>query len=388
MSILPVICFAISLILLLLFVHPFISYPLSLVVLRRFFGRQETTFTVQQLSYSVVFCAYNEEGVLPQKLDNLLAMQRKYGKDRLQILGYSDASTDRTNEILSRGLSEADGNLFLAGTVRRGKSGGMNQLLERATNEIVIFTDANVLIDETILDALDQCFSNPEVGVSCGNLIYVNDATATADVGTKYWRLEETIKQLETDTGSAMGADGSLFAIRRALYSPVPEDIIDDFCTSMRILCAGQRVVRMAKAVAYERSTDKVSDENKRKVRIACRAMNCHRFLSPQLRRLSLFNKYKYYSHKWLRWHAGFWMFGAVVFGFLGLLSIHFLTACLFAGLLIAGAIVARLGYAFDVPVVSKIWVILSSLFYTALGTLHSRMGKRYQTWTPPGSAR
>ncbi len=388
MAIFATACFACSLFFLLLFLHPFVSYPLSLALLRKLTSPKAEKFASKPLSYSVVFCAYNEEGVLPQKLNNLLAMQQKYGKERLSILAYSDCSSDRTNEILSEGLQEANGNLFIAGAARGGKSAGINQLLARATNEIVIFTDANVLLDEQLLDAFDATFSDPKVGVGCGNLIYVNDETATADVGTRYWRLEEHIKQLESDTGSAMGADGSLFAIRRELFSPVPEDIIDDFCTSMRILCAGYRIVRVGNAIAYERSTDKVTDENKRKVRIACRAMNCHRFLALPLRSLSLLDKYKYYSHKWLRWHAGVWLIAAVAFVFIGLLAIHLKYAALFIALLALSVVFARLSYAWNVSLASKTWVVLSSLFYTTLGVYHSWMGKRYQTWTPPSSAR
>ncbi len=113
----------------------------------------------------------------------------------------------------------------------------MNQLVAAAIHPIVVFTDANVLLDSRTLGAFEAAFSDPDVGVACGHLVYVNEENATAAVGTKYWQMEESIKQLETETGSAMGADGSLFAIRRELFATVPDDIIDDFYTSMRILC-------------------------------------------------------------------------------------------------------------------------------------------------------
>ena len=368
--------------------HPYVTYPLSLGLLRLFCKKPFGGDAPVRSTYGVVFCAYNESAILGQKLDNLLKLQKVHGRERLQILAYSDGSTDGTSELLRERLREEDGNIAITSKERRGKSAGMNELLSRSSNEIVVFTDANVILDDGVLDAFDATFSDPQIGVACGHLIYINESTATAKVGTIYWRLEETIKQLESDTGSAMGADGSLFAIRRELYDPVPVDIIDDFCTSMRILCRGYRVVRVEKAVCYERSTDKIKDENNRKVRIACRAMNCHRLLAPNRKRLGLLDRYKYISHKWVRWHTGFWHLGAWLFAALACLCYGWLPALIFVASTCVGLLLAWSGHAMNVPIVSKVWVVLMGVYYTALGTVQSRLGMRYQTWTPPKSAR
>src|SRR3546814_19638947 len=92
------------------------------------------------------------------------------------------------------------------------------------------------------------------------------------------------IKALESRSGSTMGADGSIFAVRRRLYSPVPPDIIDDMFVSLSILCDGYHVVRDSAVVAYESATTHSGDEFRRKVRIACQAFTCHRLLRPRLR--------------------------------------------------------------------------------------------------------
>ncbi len=148
------------------------------------------------------------------------------------------------------------------------------------------------------------------------------------------------------------------------------------------------RVVRVEGALAYERSTDKIVDENRRKVRIACRAMNCHRQLSKARRKLSWFNRYKYYSHKWIRWHTGFWILGAwigLLIASIGLGPGAAIAFCLFSLAMLSAS---WLCFALHVPKLSKAWVALASIYFTSLGTIHSRMGKRYQTWTPVGSAR
>src|SRR3546814_2154807 len=103
----------------------------------------------------------------------------------------------------------------------------MNTLVQAAEGDIVVFTDANVMVDPAALAALRRSFADPTVGCVCGQLVYTNpEEGATAAVGSFYWRLEERIKALESRSGSTMGADGSIFAVRRGLYRAVPPDII------------------------------------------------------------------------------------------------------------------------------------------------------------------
>ena len=149
----------------------------------------------------------------------------------------------------------------------------------------MVFTDANVMFAPDALPRLLRPFADPEVGCVCGHLVYTApDGSPTAATGSLYWRLEERIKQLESRTGSVMGADGSIFAIRRALHRPPPRDIIDDMYVSLPMLCDGHRVVRAEDALAYEEIGLRPAEEFRRKVRIACQAFNVHRLLRPRLR--------------------------------------------------------------------------------------------------------
>ena len=135
------------------------------------------------------------------------------------------------------------------------------------TARLRFFTDANVQLDEDGFAHLARYFSDPDIGCVCGHLIYVNsEESSTASVSSAYWRLEELIKKLESDTGDVMGADGSIFAIRRSFHRKVPNDIIDDFFTSFSILCDGKRVIRAPELMAYERSDASSTVEFRRKV--------------------------------------------------------------------------------------------------------------------------
>ena len=232
-----------------------------------------------------------------------------------------------------------------------------------------------------------QRFDDPKVGCVCGHLVYTraNDS-ATAVTGSLYWRLEEAIKELESRSGSTMGADGSIFAIRRALHRPPPPDIIDDMYVSLSILCGGHRIVRANDALAYEEATTHAGDEFRRKVRIACQAFNVHRLLRTELAKLPLLDRYKYVSHKLLRWFVAYLFVAAALCFAAGLAALDAWALLSLCGLSIAALLVsARLRPAGPL---GKIVDIGAAFLATGLGVAQSMRGERFQIWTPPASAR
>jgi len=370
--------------------HPFITYPLSLWFLKKLklVSTSQVCPPASALpdlvrpSVSICFCAYNEEKVIAEKIANLELMTKAYGGPS-QILLYTDACADRTVEIARKVAVTAR---IFEGKERAGKSTGMNRLLSEATGDIVIFTDANVMLAEGTIDAFAAAFSVPEIGCACGKLIYTNSGDSeVATVGSLYWKFEEFLKSLESSTGSTMGADGSLFAIRRSLFRTVAPDIIDDMFTSLSILSDGWRVVTIPDAIAYEKSATSSSDEFRRKVRIACRCFNCHRQLRSRLRKMSLLNVYKYVSHKFIRWLIVYFLAaGFVLVGIAAVLN-SLLLAYLLA--LFAGVLLLFVGGVLFKPV-RKLSEILVAFVAVGLGVFHSVRGLRYQTWKPPQSAR
>lgn len=132
--------------------------------------------------------------------------------------------------------------------------------------DILFFTDANVILDDNALTAMRLEFVDPTVGCVTGHLDYVNpDESPTALVGARYWSADEMIKRIETQSGSCMGADGSIFGIRAHLFDDVPENIIDDFYTSMSVICSGWRCIYSPRVIAYERSATRSGEEYRRK---------------------------------------------------------------------------------------------------------------------------
>ena len=288
-------------ILLLLGLHPYLTYPITLrFVAERPIARGRSPAEVGPIS--ICFCAYNEERVLPAKIANLRRLKERH--PQLEILAYVDGASDRTGEM----LSATDDLLKLEWSrTRHGKSFGMNRLVARATTDLIVFTDANVILDDHALERLVPYFADRAVGCVCGHLRYVNaDESGTAATGSLLWRLEEKVKASESARGSVMGADGSIFAVRRELHRPVPDDIIDDMYLSLAILCEGKCVIRADDVLAYEDSVSDPWNEFRRKVRIACQAYNVHRLLWPRIRRLGPRTVYMYLSHRHLRWMMPF----------------------------------------------------------------------------------
>ncbi len=320
--------------------------------------------------------------MIEEKIHNLLEL-RRHTELPVDLLVYVDAATDRTADILR---PYSDRLHLLVATERRGKSAGMNRLVGMTTADILVFTDANVMMEPDALTRLQPYFADPTVGCVCGHLVYTNSTeTSTAAVGAAYWRSEEELKQLDSETGGVIGADGSIFAIRASLHRPVPDDIIDDFYLSLSILCDGHRVVRADDVRATETSAVDSADEYRRKVRIACQAFNVHRLMRRRLRSLHWTLRYKYVSHKLLRWLSP--LNASVGTLFFALAMATWLAWPV--GLLILVLATTSVDFLVTGPVPApfqRLRDIALALAGTAVGVLRSLRGERFQTWRPPQS--
>jgi cellulose synthase/poly-beta-1,6-N-acetylglucosamine synthase-like glycosyltransferase len=365
--------------------HPFITYPISLRLLLRWHRPPIRLYPPESLADTTValcLCAYNEEGVIRTKVENMLAMRRNL--PRLEVLVYVDAASDHTAEILAE---FGDSVRVVLSPERLGKTHGMNVLVQLTSADIIVFTDANVIFADDALLNLLRPFGDPSIGCALGHLRYISSAdNATSATGSLYWNMEERLKELESRTGSAITSDGAIFAIRRALHAPPPPEVSDDIFVSLSILCARYRVVRVGTAIAYEEAVASAAEEYNRKIRIACLAFTVHRMLWPRLRRLPPLDLYKYVSHKLLRWLTIYLLAaGSVCFigGFA--LSLGWLTATALA--VIEVVALTAIWFSKTGPL-GKLSSVLQAFVSTGIGVWKSMAGIRFQTWTPPASTR
>jgi len=369
--------------------YPFGPYQLSLMLARRLHvfpptpGAAAPRTESGHETFAICLCASNEELVIREKVEDLLALRAACG-GRLEILLYVDAAQDRTAEILS---GYADGITLVVSPERRGKTHGMNVLVSKTSAAIIMFTDANVVIDHSAVAVLRRYFADPEIGCVCSDLHYLSaTGSATAEVGAVFWRFNEWTKGLETATGSVMGADGSLFAIRRLLHRPVPDGLFDDIYVSLSVLIAGYRVVRAPELKAYEPHTTVSGDEFRRKIRIACECMHVHFALWPDIKRLPAWSRYKYLTHRLARWLSGYFLGASVVTfagaGFSLFGAVPTATTILIGTGIFAATLVSGFGPA------QRLWNIALAFLGTAVGVWRAFAGHRAVIWTVASSAR
>lgn len=370
---------------LLLAIYPFGPYQASLLLARRLRPAPrvpQPSPTAPEETFAICLCAYNESAMIDAKVADLLRLREAAGE--LDILVYVDAASDGTAEILER---YRDRITLVVSPERHGKTYGMNLLVGMTSASVVMFTDATVRIDPDAVDVLRRYFADPSIGCVCSHLTYVNDdAGATAAVGSAYWRLNEWTRGLETDTGSAIGGDGSLFAMRRALHRPVPTGLFDDFYLPLVTLIEGHRVVRAPELRAYEPHTTSAEDEFKRKIRIACEALAVHATLWPRLKGLDAWNLYKYVMCKVARWFGGWSMLAGVTS--LSIAAALVIGVWPTTALLATGIMAFWLGLRLRIGLVEKIWNILLAFAGNAIGAAQALRGRRAVTWDVATSAR
>lgn len=296
---------------LLLFYH-YVFYPLTLAVLAYFFPKPHAVDESFEPEVSLVISARNEEKVIRQKLENSLALE--YPKEKLTIWVVSDGSSDATDSIVKE-YADRGIRLFRP-AVRRGKTAGLNKVMDSISSEFVVFSDANAIYDPLAIRKLVRHFHDPEVGYVVGYARYeeANETEAGFSEGA-YWNYEILLKRWSSRVGSVVGGDGAIYAIRNDLYEPLLDTDINDFVNPLQIIAKGYRGLFDPEAFCLEKPAGKFDLEFKRKIRITNRSFSglirvpqvCNPF------RVGLFS-WQVFSHKVLRWFSPYLFLGQFLF--------------------------------------------------------------------------
>lgn len=249
---------------------------------------------------TLLIAAYNEENIVHDKMTNTLNLD--YPKDKLKVIWVTDGSSDGTNIELSK----YDSVKVLYEPKRNGKSAALNRGISHVVTPLVVFTDANTMINSKAILEIVSSFSNPNVGcVACEKRIAKNnkDSAATGGEGI-YWKYESKLKELDSRLYTTVGAAGELFAIKRELYEYIELDtLLDDFVLSMKIAKRGYKIEYCNSAYAVESGSYNMKEEKKRKIRIAAGGIQAvyrlRELLNPFKYKLLSF---QYISHRVLRW--------------------------------------------------------------------------------------
>jgi poly-beta-1,6-N-acetyl-D-glucosamine synthase len=282
---------------------PIYTYTLYPLILKLF---PKITYSID-LNYrpkvSVLIAAYNEERIIAEKIENLMILD--YPKDKIEFLVGSDGSNDQTVSILKKYVTFK--NLRIFDLPRGGKVNVLNYLLNHATGDVLVFSDANTMFKENAVLELVTNFKDKRIGCVSGQLRYKVDRISGqgAKSESTYWTYENWVKVQESRIGRLSGANGAIYAIRCGAIKQIPAGIInDDFYVATFIMQNGFDVIMNTDAIAYEVPNDALSSQFNRHVRDGAghyQAMCVFwRMLFPRR------GSFVYISHRVIKWIVPF----------------------------------------------------------------------------------
>lgn len=280
--------------------YTFFGYTFTLAAIAVFFKNKKSKINAELPSLTLLIAAYNEKDIIATKIKN--SRELNYPKNKLKLMWVTDGSDDGTPEALAD-FSDVE---VLHKNERKGKTAAINRAMDFVNSQIVVFTDANTMLNADAMLHIASRFENKKVGCVAGEKRIESqkeDSAPGAGEGF-YWKYESVIKTLESKVGYCMGAAGELFALRTHLFEKVPDNsIIDDFVISLAIAQKGYKIDYAPDAYSTESGSLSITDEMKRKVRIASGGFQCL-FGMPGL--LNLFKhpmlSWQFISHKVSRW--------------------------------------------------------------------------------------
>lgn len=341
----------------------------------------KSTKSENDLSITLVIATHNEEKVIKEKIENSLYLD--YPKDKLEIIVASDASIDKTNEIVEsysqKGIKLYDQK------EHQGKSAALNYVVSNiAKGDIVVFNDATTFMERNSLRNISSYFANARIGSVAGKLIFRghSDSVITKNYSL-YWRYEEFLRKSESEIGYLPFVSGAFYAIRRNLYTPVPVNLPDDSVSPLGVYKQGYAVFYANDALAHETGAENAADEFKIKSRGVVRELGSIWYFKELLNPLRYpMLSFVLISHRLLRWAVSIFL---IVIFFINLVLLknffyrtffYFQAAFYFVAL--CGLLVKRnfpvvnIAFYFCLVNAAALWGIIEFLF-----------GQRQATWKP-----
>lgn len=293
-----------------LIVYTYAGYPAWLWLRGRWRTRPTQRAPITPF-VSIVMVARNEAGRLEEKLRNLMALN--YPQDRFQIVAVSDGSVDGTDELLTR-WAESSRVIVCHSPVARGKAAGLNDAFAVVQGDIILLTDVRQKLEPDCLRLLLENFADEEVGCVSGELMLGHPGSGEVLQGLGlYWQIEKKIRELESISGSVIGATGAVYAARRNLIEFVPPGItLDDVYLPMQIVRQGKRVLFDARARAWDIPDQGTGREFARKVRTLLGNYELVQIM-PWLLSANNPVRFEFISHKLLRLSVPFALIATLV---------------------------------------------------------------------------
>lgn len=297
--------------------YTYLIYPAILKILARNIPLSASDLVFEP-SVSIIVPAHNEEVYIQRKIESIF--DTNYPLDKIELLICSDGSNDQTENIVIR-LAKIYPQLhFIRHQHQKGKSFTVNKLVQAATHEIIILTDANIIFDQNTIGENVKNYINQKVGLVAS--LVTNQSTSAADLTLQerqYVSWENTIKYLEgLIWGCTIAPFGACLSFKKDLFVAIPEHfLVDDFFIATQVLKQKKHCILEKKSVCYEALTGSINTEFKRRKRISTGNFQNLAYFFPTF--LNLFSPvgFCFWSHKGLRWLSPFFLLAILGLNFL-----------------------------------------------------------------------
>ena len=366
-----------------LILYAYAGYPLLVWILGRLSSRKPIRSSIEPV-VTIIITAYNEGRDMRRKLENTLSLD--YPPNKLEIIVASDCSSDNTDDIVGE-FSEKRV-ILVRQHERRGKTSAQNMAVEKASGEIIIFSDATSNYEPNVLREILPTFADETIGCVAGKLVYVDHSGSTVGKAAKsYWSYETFLKENESKACSLVGVSGCLYAVRRSAYRPMYAEACSDFLIASVVYRQGMRTVYEPNAVC----TEETNQQSKKEMRMRIRVIS--QTFTDLWRNRDMLNPFRsgffavqLISHKLLRYSVPLFLVGlAFTSGTLAIDSFFYLAVFLaqltFYFVAIAAWILEKQEIRVG-PFAIPLYFVLANVA-SAAGFFQFLRGERYASWEP-----
>lgn len=216
-----------------------VGYPILLLGLSALIRRPISKEPHITPFVTILIPVRNGETLIDKKIRNTFDLD--YPPDRFEVMVVSDGSTDNTGRIVK--THKRSYLRLIELPEHKGKAEALNIGANESRGEILLFTDADAMLEQQALKLMVPYYATPEIGGVVGLRTIVHDKAQLKEAQKKYIEFDSRIKLLESRIGSVTSGDGKIYSIRKSLFQPVAEGVTDDSYVCLNVIRQGYRFV-------------------------------------------------------------------------------------------------------------------------------------------------
>jgi cellulose synthase/poly-beta-1,6-N-acetylglucosamine synthase-like glycosyltransferase len=240
-----------------------LGYPIVMVALAALWPRRRRNAWNALPRVTFIVATREQPDDVRARIDNILASD--YDPSLIEVVVALDAKMS----VAARAEHRAGDRRvrIVDGDAPGGKAASLNAAVRAARGEILIFGDTFQRFDRQTARLLVDALADPGVGAASGRL-ELPPARGVASLFRAYWAMEVRLRRAEAVVHSTVGVTGAVWAMRRALWRPLPTGLLlDDVHTPMRLVLEHHRIDFVDEARARELRVGGSDQEVRRKIR-------------------------------------------------------------------------------------------------------------------------